>query len=110
MTEQLAERQERFDGNFSYGEKTDKDKINQKIMKIVRSLRVKAANRAKEWLLKDGYFNGGMEVTVYHYDDIKTINIQLWLVSFGRPTGNFTGDQFDVLDRPSRRIIEAVTT
>lgn len=103
-------KKESFDDSFKFSA-IDQDTLNRITMGRVHKLRLSATAVAKEWLLKDGYLNCGMEETVYYYEEIKTINVQVALTAYRLPTRIRLKKEADFapeLPAPSRRIIEEV--
>lgn len=78
------ESQEHFDDSISTGDKTEAE-LWAAIEASVTALRREAADLAKEWLLKHGYFNGALTNEVFHYPDLKQVNVQVTCTCFGLP-------------------------
>lgn len=77
------ESQEHFDGWFSY-DGMSADEGRAAVENELIACRTQAADLAKEWLLKRGYFNGEITSEV-NTEDGKQIHVRVTLACFGLP-------------------------
>ena len=89
-----------FDRTFSRKGLSGEETMD-KCEDLLIPLMAEAAEFAKELLIKRGYFNGDIGSSVYHYPDIKTVNVQVVLTCYGLPQRN---DQTASPLEPSQRI------
>ena len=78
------ESQETFDDSF-FTEGLTAKACMKKVERLLKACRREAADLAKEWLLKHGYFNGEITSHVSHLDKEKLCHVKVILTCFGLP-------------------------